>query len=303
MLRRQRVLLAVLALTLLSVVGCGETEPAPTAPTPPAASAPPPPPPSPAPQEPAALASLTLSPTTVQGQGQSEGTITLTAAAPSAGALVALQSGTREVARVPSSVTVAAGATTATFRIDTSTVAASSSVTIHATHANQTRTAVLTVLPPPIVTADSVTPSSGSGATQTFAFQYSHSQGAAQILSVQLNFRASSTTNVLDSCLAQYGPAANWLSLATDGLSDWRSGTLGTAVTLQNNQCAIALGSSSVTLAGNTLTLKLAVTFKPAFAGSKDIHMYAYAGTASSGWHDRGDWIVPGPTAPLVTGR
>jgi hypothetical protein len=59
---------------------------------------------------------------------------------------------------------------------------------------------------------------------------------------------------------------------------------------------AIEVESSSVTLAGNTLTLNLAVRFKPEYAGSKNIYMYAFAGGVVSGWQDRGDWTVPGPT-------
>jgi hypothetical protein len=153
----------------------------------------------------------------------------------------------------------------------------------------------------PLVTADAVTPSSGSGATQTFALQYSHSYGAAELHTVHVQFRESFAVSATNSCLVFYDHFANSLLLASDGLSDWQSASLGTAVTLQNSQCANAVGSSSVTLAGNTLTLNLAMRFKPAFAGSKNIYMYAFAGRAISGWHDRGDWTVPGPTAPLVT--
>jgi trimeric autotransporter adhesin len=143
--------------------------------------------------------------------------------------------------------------------------------------------------------AVSVTPSSGSGATQTFALRYSHSSGAAELQTVHVDIRVSFESSATNSCLVFYDHRAHSLSLATDGLSDWRSASLATDATLQNSQCAIAVGSSSVTLAGNTLTLKLAMTFKPEFAGSKNIYMYAFAGTAVSGWHDRGDWTVPRP--------
>jgi hypothetical protein len=153
----------------------------------------------------------------------------------------------------------------------------------------------------PLVTADSVTPSSGSAATQTFALQYSHNYGAAELRTVHVQFRESFTASATNSCLVFYDHVANSLLLASDGLSDWQSASLGTAATLQNSQCAIAVVSSSVTLAGNTLTLNLAMTFKPAFTGSKNIYMYAFADTAVSGWHDRGDWTVPGPTTPVVT--
>ena len=49
------------------------------------------------------------------------------------------------------------------------------------------------------------------------------------------------------------------------------------------------------------MTLNLATTFKPAFEGGKNVYLYgANAIGTSSGWHDRGDWTVPG-TAATVT--
>src|SRR4029077_8836464 len=79
----------------------------------------------PAPPPPPTLSSLTLNPTSVTGGNSSTGTVTLSGAAPSGGAQVALSSGNTAAARVPSSVTVAAGATSATFTVGTSAVAAS----------------------------------------------------------------------------------------------------------------------------------------------------------------------------------
>lgn len=121
----------------------------PVTPTPPP---PPPPPPTagppPPPAEPASLASLTLNPPTVGSQGSSEGTVTLSAAAPSGGAVVTLFSNNSDIAKVPASVTVAAGSTSNTFRIETATVPSQAVVTIEATYAGVTRTSPLTVLAP-----------------------------------------------------------------------------------------------------------------------------------------------------------
>ena len=69
-----------------------------------------------------ALASMTLNPATVTGGANSTGTVTLSAAAPAGGAVVALTSSNTNAATVPASVTVAAGATTATFPVTTKTV-------------------------------------------------------------------------------------------------------------------------------------------------------------------------------------
>ena len=69
---------------------------------------------------------------------------------------------------------------------------------------------------------------------------------------------------------------------------------IGTTATLQNSQCAVAVGTSSKTDSSNTLTLTLAMTFKaPPFSGAKNVYMYGTNGTQNSGWQDRADWMVP----------
>src|SRR5213076_862677 len=74
------------------------------------------------------LSSLTLNPTSVIGGVQSStGTVTLSGPAPAGGARVALSTN-NGAASVPSSVAVPAGATSATFPVNTSAVAASTTV-------------------------------------------------------------------------------------------------------------------------------------------------------------------------------
>jgi hypothetical protein len=99
----------------------------------------------PAPPPPPTLASLTLNPANVFGGQSSTGTVTLTAPAPAGGAQVFLSSN-NGAARVPSSVTVPAGATSATFTVNTSFVLFSTSATISASYNGTTRTATLGVL-------------------------------------------------------------------------------------------------------------------------------------------------------------
>jgi hypothetical protein len=93
------------------------------------------------------LSSLTLSPSNVTGGNSSTGTVTLSGPAPAGGAQVMLSSSNTGTARVPSSVTVPAGATRATFTVNTSTVFFSTSVTISASYGGITLTANLTVSP------------------------------------------------------------------------------------------------------------------------------------------------------------
>ena len=145
--------------------GCGNDTAAPTpTPTPAPTPAPTPTPP-PAPAEPAALESLAIAPSSVEGQASPTGTITLTANAPAGGASVKLDSLNSDVAKVPSTVTVAAGSRTATFTVDTATVPVDTQVTVQANYLNVAKNAVLTVRSPALLPQFSVSsPSKGNGA-------------------------------------------------------------------------------------------------------------------------------------------
>ena len=100
----------------------------------------------PVPLPPLALASLTLSPSSVIGGLESStGTVNLTRAAPAGGAIVALFS-SNGAARVPSSVVIPAGASSASFTVRTSIVLISTSSTISASYNGTTRAATLGVL-------------------------------------------------------------------------------------------------------------------------------------------------------------
>jgi len=99
----------------------------------------PPPPPLPT------VSSLDLNPTSVIGGRQSStGTVTLSGPAPAGGAQVLLSSSNR-AASVPSSVTVPAGATRATFTVNTSMVLVTTSANISASYNGTTRMATLTI--------------------------------------------------------------------------------------------------------------------------------------------------------------
>ncbi len=92
------------------------------------------------------ISTLTLNPNTISSGGSVTGTVVLTAAAPAGGAVVALSSN-NYAAVVPSSVTVMAGQTGATFNVTTSYPGTNQSATITATY-NNTRNANLTIVPP-----------------------------------------------------------------------------------------------------------------------------------------------------------
>lgn len=112
---------------------------------------------------PASLSAVAVNPSSVTGGSGSTGTVTLTAAAATGGAVVSLSSSNTAVASVAASVTVSAGATSATFAVSTSSVGVSTPVTITAVYAGVTRTATLTVNPPGQTATLTVTATGRSG--------------------------------------------------------------------------------------------------------------------------------------------
>ena len=83
----------------------------------------------------ASLAGIALNPGSVIGGNTSQGRASLTNAAPSGGVLVTLASSNTSAATVPASVTVPAGAFSATFTDSTSSVTTSMSLTINGSYA------------------------------------------------------------------------------------------------------------------------------------------------------------------------
>ena len=94
--------------------------------------------------KPPVLSSLTLNPTTVVGGNSSTGTVTLSGKAPLGGIVVKLSSSKPSRASVPPSVTVAAGAASATFTV-TTTAGGKTSATISASYSGVTKKTSLTI--------------------------------------------------------------------------------------------------------------------------------------------------------------
>jgi hypothetical protein len=108
------------------------------------------------------LKRLTLSSDAAGGNSSVTGTVNLLGAAFSGGIVISLSSANPAVASVPATVTVPAGATSATFPVTTSTVSSTTPVVLTASWLGVNPTATLTVLPvaPQQVT---VTPTALSG--------------------------------------------------------------------------------------------------------------------------------------------
>lgn len=112
---------------------------------------------------PPALRSVSVAPSAVYGGTAATGTVTLTGIAPTGGAVIAL---TKSLASttIPATVTVPAGAATATFAIGTAPVRADTAATFTGTFAGVSKTGTLNVRAP-VLTSVSITPASVNGGT------------------------------------------------------------------------------------------------------------------------------------------
>jgi len=111
---------------------------------------------------------LTDNPTSVVGGSPSVCTVTLGTAAPTGGAVIALNSSSTS-ATVPASITVAAGATTATFNIKTVPVSATATANVSGSYSGAVNTVSVTIKTPNItgLTLNPTSVAGGSSSTGT----------------------------------------------------------------------------------------------------------------------------------------
>jgi hypothetical protein len=185
-------------------------------------------------------------------------------------------------------VTLLAGANLITVvAVDGANNARTSQITINYSAASQAT-----------VTAGAVSPASGTGATQTFSAQYTDTAGVQDLQYVYLKF-AVAPTGATNTCMVRYDRAAQRLSLR-DNAGTWMPGA--TTGTQQNSQCSLSISGSSTSVSGQTLTLSVAMTFDPSYAGVKNIYSYASTmGGATTDWQQRGSWTVPSFVSSALT--
>jgi hypothetical protein len=137
----------------------------------------------------------------------------------------------------------------------------------------------------------SVTPSSGSGTSRTFALQYSDTQGAANLQQAWVYFNATLANPASHACMLYYNAATSQINLLNDNATAWLPATVGAATTLENSQCSLNVAATTVTLSGNALTLNVALTFQAGFTGAKNVYLHAVDEAGSnSGWQQLGTW-------------
>jgi hypothetical protein len=175
------------------------------------------------------------------------------------------------------------GAGTSTFTIN-----ASNSVT------SNSKIFSLTTNPSPIANQPptaQVSPNTGSGSGATFTLMASDGNGYSSL--TQADLLIGNSGGAAYGCYIDYAPVTKTLSLRDDTDTSWSQATLGSAVVLQNSQCAVKVQSSTVSGSGNTLTLTLPLTFSKSFRGGRTIYTFtADSSGLISGWQNSGTWTV-----------
>jgi Domain of unknown function (DUF4082)/Bacterial Ig-like domain/Bacterial Ig domain len=201
-----------------------------------------------------ALSSVTLNPSTLTGGSGSTGTVTLNGPAPTGGALVTLSSG-NAAATVPASVTVAAGAITATFAVATSSVASNTSASITGTY-GVSKSATLTINAATLSTLTR-TPTSvvgGNNSTGTVTLTgKAPSSGAV----VNLTSSITSVAQVPATVTVPSGATSATFTITTSGVASSSSSTISAiyaGVTRTTTITATVATLSSLTLTPSTVT-------------------------------------------------
>ncbi len=142
------------------------------------------------------LSGLTCAPATMASAGSASCTVSLTASAPSGGSVVSLgQGGAGVTLSMPSSVTVPAGATQATFTIQAPAISTNSTVTLFATLNGVTKNFAVTIVPKSLSSL-SITPANATivnGATQQFTAKGTYSDGSTADLTTTVTWSSSNT--------------------------------------------------------------------------------------------------------------
>ncbi|MEZ5398639.1 MAG: BACON domain-containing protein [Bryobacteraceae bacterium] len=147
----------------------------------------------------------------------------------------------------------------------------------------------------------SYSPAAGSGTSTTLVLTVMDSDGFADIDVV--NVLINTALDGRQGCYLAYSRPNNVLYLVNDTGDGLLPGVVpAAAATVSNNSCSLQAGASSVSTAGNSLTLTLSLTFsQTAFQGSKIVYGAARdASGGNSGWLTLGTWLVPFVTPQAI---
>ena len=139
-------------------------------------------------------------------------------------------------------------------------------------------------------TADSVSPSSGSGNSPNFTFTVSDSSSQANISGISILITAGAPTAIANACYLVYNRGNSTIGLYDDAATTLTIKIIGSSTTMQNTQCAV--GYAVMTTSGNSVMFTVNTVFRT-FSGAKTVYMQALEPNTSTGWVQRGTWTVP----------
>lgn len=138
-------------------------------------------------------------------------------------------------------------------------------------------------------TADSVTPSSGTGSYLVdFTFSATDSVNVNNITEIGMLFTTGAPTNTANACYLLYNRTAGTIGLYDNTGTVLSTKPLGSSAALYNSQCAVGEGSMSIS--GNSVLFTIQLLFYPAFDTLQTVYEDAIEPSSSSGWVQRGTW-------------
>jgi len=223
------------------------------------------------------IGALTLSPTSVYGGNSSSGTVTISQAAGTSGVTVNLSSSGAD-AKVPTSVTIPSGASSANFTVGTNGVGKSEAITIAASIGSNSKSAVLTLLPATL-TSLSLSPSTVVGGNSSTGTLTLNGYAPAAGLTVTLS-SSNAAASVPSSVTVPGGANGGTFAIATHGVTAAVSATISASLSGSTTQTAVltvqppaltglVLTSTSV-VGGSQTTLSGTVTLSGAAATAGD---------------------------------
>lgn len=171
------------------------------------------------------LSAVSVNPTSVNGGTSTTGTVTLGSPAQTGGVVVSLSSD-NVAATVPGSVTIAAGASTATFTVTTTAVNATTNAVITATAGTVTKTATLTINQAPLTfSALSLNPTSVKGGTNSTG-TVTLSRASTTATTVTLSSSSATRARVPASVTIPAGATSATFTITTTTTTSTRTATI-----------------------------------------------------------------------------
>ncbi|MEI9811157.1 MAG: hypothetical protein WDO18_00125 [Acidobacteriota bacterium] len=147
------------------------------------------------------------------------------------------------------------------------------------------------------VTADSVTPDSGSGASQVFTFVFSDTKDGNNVQAAAMMI--NSTLSGINACWMVFDRSRGTVSLLYDNAAGSNAKPFGSSANIQNSQCA--MGAPAIAVSGTSTILTIPLAFYGAFTGLKNIYMYAVGPNGNTGWIQKGTFTVIAGGVPIAT--